>query len=540
MTKDFEIASKVRLKPIREVAAGLGLSPERLFMYGEHIAKVKLEAPLGTPKRARYVVVSGINPASSRGEGKTTVAIGLAMALCRLGKRAILTLREPSMGPVFGIKGGATGGGFAQILPMEEINLHFTGDFHAVTQAQNLAAAVLGAHRFHGNALGIEPRSVWWPRVMDLNERQLRHIVAGIGGELEETRFEITPASETMAILALAKGLDDLRLRLGRASVGFDAQGGLVTLEALGASGAMAALLKHALLPNLVQTIEHTPCLVHAGPFANIAHGASSVVADTMALALGDIVVTEAGFGTDCGLEKLAHIKVPALGTAPELVVLVVTLQGLLTHGNGCLKAGLSHLQKHIENVRTFGLPCLVALNVFAGDAPGPLREVEDAALGFGASGTRQVHAHAMGSAGVMDLAELLLEANTEGQGFRPLYTQECTMQDKLYRIATTLYGADDVRFSPKAVKELERIKALGLTGLPVNIAKTPMSLSHDPQKKGVPKDFIVPIEGFRIATGAGFITAFAGNIQTMPGLPRRPAALGIDVDGQGNTLGLF
>ena len=540
MTKDFEIASKVRLKPIREVAGGLGLSPERLFMYGEHIAKLKLEAPLGTPKRARYVVVSGINPASSRGEGKTTVAIGLAMALCRLGKRAILTLREPSMGPVFGIKGGATGGGFAQILPMEEINLHFTGDFHAVTQAQNLAAAVLGAHRFHGNALGIEPRSVWWPRVMDLNERQLRHIVAGIGGELEETRFEITPASETMAILALAKGLDDLRLRLGRASVGFDTQGGLVTLEALGASGAMAALLKHALLPNLVQTIEHTPCFVHTGPFANIAHGASSVVADTLALALGDIVVTEAGFGTDCGLEKLAHIKVPALGTAPELVVLVVTLQGLLTHGNGWLKAGLSHLQKHIENVRTFGLPCLVALNVFAGDAPGALREIEDAALGYGASGTRQVHAHAMGSAGVMDLAELLLEAHTKGQGFRPLYTQECTMQDKLYRIATTLYGADDVRFSPKAVKELERIKALGLTGLPVNIAKTPMSLSHDPQKKGVPKDFIVPIEGFRIATGAGFITAFAGNIQTMPGLPRRPAALGIDVDGQGNILGLF
>ena len=540
MTKDFEIARKARAKPILEVAEGIGLTPEHLFVYGEHIAKIRLDRLLGASKQGRYVIVSGINPASSRGEGKTTIAIGLAMALWRLGKRAILTLREPSMGPVFGIKGGATGGGFAQILPMEELNLHFTGDFHAVTQAQNLASAVLSAHLFHGNALGIKPGSVWWPRVMDINERQLRHIVAGIGGELEEARFEITPASETMALLALSKSLGDLRLRLGHTSVGLDTKGNLVTLEALGVAGSMAALLKHALLPNLVQTIEHTPCLVHAGPFANLSHGASSVVADALGLSLGDVVVTEAGFGTDCGLEKLLHIKVPALGWAPDAVVLVVTLQGLLTHGGGSLKPGLLHLQKHIENVRAFGLPCLVALNVFGGDAPGDLRTIEEAALGFGASGTRQVRAHALGSEGALALAELLLEAPKESQGFRPLYTPECTLHDKLHRIATTLYGADGVRLSQKAAKELERIEALGLDSLPVNVAKTPMSLSHDPQRKGVPKGFFVPIEGFRIASGAGFITAFAGDIQTMPGLPKRPAALGIDVDESGNVKGLF
>lgn len=539
MPKDGEVHSRAVLKPISEIAASIGIEKDRLYPYGEHIAKIRTEGLGGAQKKARYAVVTGINPASPKGEGKTTVAIGLAMALWRMGTRAILTLREPSMGPVFGIKGGATGGGLAQILPMEEINLHFTGDFHAVTQAQNLASALLGAHLFHGNALGIEPRSVWWPRVMDLNDRQLRHVISGLGGALEEGRFEITPACETMAILALTKSLPDLKERLERTGIGLDRQGGLVTLKDLGAAGAMAVLLKHALMPNLVQTSEQTPCFVHAGPFANIAHGASSVLADLLALELGDVVITEAGFGTDCGLEKLAHIKVPALGVDPDAAFLVVTLDGLLTHGGGSLKEGLKHLKKHIQNVHAFGLPCLVAVNVYEGDDHEGLQTLKEAALDVGAEGAALINAYALGSEGALELAGIFLETEPKTSGFQSVAPPDTPILDRLGILASRLYGADGVRLSPKAKKELDRIEALGLGRLPVNVAKTPMSLSHDPSLKGVPQGFIFPISGFRVASGAGFITAFAGEIQTMPGLPKSPAALRIGLDPSGKVLGV-
>lgn len=553
---DIEIAREAKSQPIVAVAAELGLDESDIEAYGRYKAKIRLE----TVERFRprphgsLVLVTGMTPTPA-GEGKSTTTVGLGDALRRLGRRAIVAIREPSLGPCFGVKGGAAGGGYAQVVPMEDINLHFTGDIHAVGAAHNLLAALVDNHLFQKNALGLDPRRMLWPRVLDMNDRALRRVVVGLGGVVHgiprESAFEITVASEVMAILCLARDLGDLKARLGRIIVGETAEGRPVTAGDLKAAGSLAVLLKDALKPNLVQTLEGTPAFVHGGPFANIAHGCSSLIATNFALQVADIVVTEAGFATDLGAEKFFDIKCRVGGLIPAVAVIVATVRALKMHGGvkkerlgikdlGAVREGLDNLMKHVENVRHFGVPAVVALNHFAGDSPDELAAVLEACRAIRVpAALSRVWSH--GGDGGIELAEAVLGAMSRPgeSNFRFLYPDDMTLDKKIETIATTVYGADGVTFLPLAAAKLAKFHALGFSEIAVCIAKTQNSLSDDPRKLGRPQGFNVVIRDAKLAAGAGFVVAYAGDILTMPGLPPRPAAEVIDIDRDGTTSGL-
>ena len=532
---------------MEDVATELGLDPRRLVPYGRHKAKVELGA--GAPREGdrspggRLVLVSAITPTRS-GEGKTTVSVGLADGLRRLGVRTALCLREPSLGPVFGIKGGGTGGGQAQVEPAQDINLHFTGDLHAVTAAHDLLAALVDNDLHFGGASGLAPDRVTWPRVLDVNDRALRDVVVAAGKRAQRaTRFDITAASEVMAVLALSRSIADLRARLARIVVGTREDGSPVTARDLGAVDAMLALLKDALLPNLVQTREGTPAFVHLGPFGNIAHGCSSVVATELALAHADVVVTEAGFGFELGGEKFLHLKCRQSGLWPRAVVLVATVQALRAHGAGDLRAGLAHLDRQLANVAAFGLPAVVAVNVFPADAEDELRAVEEHAAALGAPAAR-VTAFRDGGAGGVVLAERLTELldATELDPPRPsfLYAEGDDLVTKLNAVARRLYGAAEVRLTPEAERDLAALEGMGLAHLPVCVAKTHLSFSGDPKGGGLAEGFTLEVKELRPSAGAGFVVALAGDIVTMPALPREPAAMRVRVGPDGSVTGLM
>ena len=557
MPTDLEIARSVTPRPIAEIAQSLGLGPEQIRPYGHDIAKIPpavLETPRRRAGRGRLVLVSAITPTPA-GEGKTTTCIGLAQGLARIGEAACLAIREPSLGPAFGMKGGATGGGRSQVIPMERINLHFTGDFHAVTSAHNLLAALIDNQLYFGDPLGLDPRRILWRRVMDMNDRALRNLVVGLGGRSQgvprETGFDITAASEVMAILCLAENEADLRARLDRILVGFTFDGEPITAERLGGSGAMVALLLDALWPNLVQTLEGTPALVHGGPFANIAHGCSSVLATKMALHLSDWAITEAGFGFDLGAEKFFDIKCLSAGLDPAAVVLVATVRALKMHGGVALadlasadaaavERGLPNLEKHVENIRLFGETPIVALNRFAGDGDDEIAVVRRRCEQLGVPFAVSDH-HVRGGEGAEALARALVahaERPGEASPFRPLYPLEATVEDKILAVAQKMYGARSVVYTPRARRDLADVERLGHAGLPVCIAKTPNSLSDDPGRRGRPRDFDVSVSGIQINAGAGFLVVLTGDILRMPGLPKHPRAEQIDVV-DGRIVGL-
>lgn len=556
MLSDTEIASQATLLPIHELAGKLGLTEDEWEPYGRYKAKINdlSVKRLAFRPNGRLVLVTAINPTPA-GEGKTTTTIGLGQALCRLGYQAIVALREPSLGPVFGIKGGAAGGGYAQVLPMDEINLHFTGDLHAVAAANNLLAALIDNHIHHGNRLGIDPRRVTFKRCMDINDRQLRQIVVGLGGKANgtprEDGFNITAASEIMAILCLAEDINDLKRRLQAMVIGWTWQDAPVTVAQLGATGALAALLKDAMKPNLVQTTEGTPALIHGGPFANIAHGCSSLRATKLGLKLGDFLITEAGFGADLGAEKFFDIKCRVGGLQPDAVVLVATVRALKYNGGversrlteenvSALKAGLPNLAKHIENIKRFGVPCVVALNRFSEDTSAEIDSISRLCADYGVQMVES-DVYARGGAGGLDLAHSLLDlTDREKPSFRLLYPDNLPLYDKIKVIATEIYGAGAVSLTPAAAKELARYEALGFGSLPVCMAKTQFSLSDDPNQLGRPQGFTLSVRDIQLSAGAGFIIALTGDIMTMPGLPRDPAANRIDVDADGRITGLF
>src|SRR2546422_3785883 len=537
--QDLEIARTVTLKPIQEIGAAVGLAPGDLEPYGHYKAKVGWDAIARRRDHpdGALVLVTAMTPTPA-GEGKSTTTVGLADGLRRLGKRSIVALREPSLGPVFGVKGGAAGGGHAQLAPMEDINLHFTGDMHAIGAAHNLLAAMLDNHLAQGNTLGLDPRRILWKRVLDMNDRALRHIVLGLGGTAHgvprEGGFEITVASEVMAILCLASDLADFKARVERIIVAETPTGDLVEARALKAAGAMAVLMKDAIKPNLVQTLEHTPALVHGGPFGNIAHGCNSLIATRLAGKLAEVVVTEAGFASDLGGEKFLDIKCRTGGLVPSAAVIVVTTRALALHGT-------ENLAKHVENVRLFGIPPVVALNRFTDDTDAAVSAVASScrALGvpFGVS-----RGWELGGAGVTDLAGMVLDAirSSDRSAFRYLYPDELGLAAKLETIAQRVYGADGVAFAPVAAAKLSRFEALGYGRLPVGVAKTQNSLSDDPKRPGRPRGFTVPVRDVKLSAGAGFVVAYAGDILTMPGLPKVPGAEEIDIDERGNVVGLF
>lgn len=551
---DIEIARRNGLRPILNIAADAGIDESLVECYGRYKAKLCLPPDFGAGKSGKLVLVTAVTPTSA-GEGKTTVTIGLADGLRRLGRSAVLALREPSLGPVFGLKGGATGGGHAQIVPMEDINLHFTGDIHAVGAANNLLAAMLDNHIRQGNALGIDISSICWKRCVDMNDRQLRCIKDGLGGKANgvprEDGFDITVASEIMAILCLASSLHDLKERLARIVVAFDTEGRPVTAADLKAVGAMAALLKDAIKPNLVQTLEGTPAIVHGGPFANIAHGCNSVIATKTALALGDYAVTEAGFGADLGAEKFFDIKCRTAGLSPAAVVLVVTVRALKMHGGvpknalsqenvAAVVRGLPNLMRHARNIReVYGLPCVVAVNRFRTDT--------DEEVGAIVSACREKALSAVvatvwedGGKGGEALAKEVVRLCEEKADFRYCYEDSLSVTEKIDAVVRRVYGGSGVVISPAAQKQIDRLTALGFAELPVCIAKTQYSFSDDPKKLGAPEDFTVSVRGVRLSAGAGFIVALTGDVLTMPGLPRVPAAEGIDVTDDGIISGLF
>lgn len=551
---DIEIARRNGLRPILDIAADAGIDESLVECYGRYKAKLCLPPDFGAGKSGKLVLVTAVTPTSA-GEGKTTVTIGLADGLRRLGRSAVLALREPSLGPVFGLKGGATGGGHAQIVPMEDINLHFTGDIHAVGAANNLLAAMLDNHIRQGNALGIDISSICWKRCVDMNDRQLRCIKDGLGGKANgvprEDGFDITVASEIMAILCLASSLRDLKERLARIVVAFDTEGRPVTAADLKAVGAMAALLKDAIKPNLVQTLEGTPAIVHGGPFANIAHGCNSVIATKTALALGDYAVTEAGFGADLGAEKFFDIKCRTAGLSPAAVVLVVTVRALKMHGGvpknalsqenvAAVVRGLPNLMRHARNIReVYGLPCVVAVNRFRTDT--------DEEVGAIVSACREKALSAVvatvwedGGKGGEALAKEVVRLCEEKADFRYCYEDSLSVTEKIDAVVRRVYGGSGVVISPAAQKQIDRLTALGFAELPVCIAKTQYSFSDDPKKLGAPEDFTVSVRGVRLSAGAGFIVALTGDVLTMPGLPRVPAAEGIDVTDDGIISGLF
>ena len=555
MKSDIEIAREARKLPIAEVAACLGLTPADILPYGHDKAKITHDAIAGLAGRpqGKLVLVTAINPTPA-GEGKTTTTVGLGDALNLIGQRATICIREASLGPNFGMKGGAAGGGLAQIVPMEDMNLHFTGDFHAVTSAHNLLSAMIDNHIHWGNALGIDPRRVTWRRVMDMNDRALRQAVIGLGGPANghprESGFDITVASEVMAILCLASDLGDLQARLGRIVIGETHARTPVTARDIGADGAMTVLLRDALQPNLVQTLENNPALVHGGPFANIAHGCNSVMATRAALALSDYVVTEAGFGADLGAEKFLDIKCRLAGLSPDAVVLVATVRALKMNGGvaradlgaenvAALRAGCANLGRHIENMRGYGLPVVVAINHFTSDTPDEIAALEEYCRAHGVQAVLCKHWE-RGGAGARDLARAVVEMTETRPDFAPLYPDEMPLWDKIETICKRIYRADHVEAAPGVSERLEAWQKAGYGHLPVCMAKTQYSFSADPKALGAPEGFMIPLREVRLAAGAGFVVAICGEIMTMPGLPREPAALRIGLDGQGQVQGLF
>ena len=551
---DIEIAQEAEMLPIGEIAEKLGVDGDALEPYGKYKAKLDIHALKDLPRKSKLILVTAINPTPA-GEGKTTTSVGLADALTKLGKKTALCLREPSLGPVFGVKGGAAGGGYAQVVPMEDINLHFTGDFHAIGAANNLLAAMLDNHIYQGNALGIDPRQITWRRCVDMNDRQLRFVVDGLGGKVNgtprEDGYDITVASEIMAVLCLASDITDLKERLARLVVGYTYGGKPVTAGDLKAQGAMAALLKDALKPNLVQTLEHTPAIIHGGPFANIAHGCNSIEATDTALKLADYTVTEAGFGADLGAEKFLDIKCRAAGFHPDAVVVVATVRALKHHGGvakadlntenlEALEKGLPNLLRHVENMtKVYGLPCVVAINAFPTDTAAELKLVEDKCRELGVN-VALSEVWAKGGEGGIALAQEVLRLCDEPNHFRFAYDADDTIENKLNAIATKVYHADGVTLTGPAKKQLQQLTALGFDKLPICMAKTQYSFSDDAALLGAPEGFTVTVRNLKVSAGAGFIVALTGDIMTMPGLPKVPAANNIDVDETGKITGLF
>ena len=556
MKTDIQIAQEATMLPIKDVAASIGIKEDDLELYGKYKAKISDELINRTKKNpdGKLILVTAINPTPA-GEGKTTTSVGLGEAFGRLGKKALIALREPSLGPCFGIKGGAAGGGYAQVVPMEDLNLHFTGDFHAITSANNLLAALLDNHIQQGNELGIDPRQIVWKRCMDMNDRVLRNIVVGLGSKMDgmvrEDHFVITVASEIMAILCLADDMADLKKRLGRIIVAYTFDGKPVTADDLQATGSMAALLKDALKPNLIQTLEHTPAIVHGGPFANIAHGCNSVRATKTALKLADYVITEAGFGADLGAEKFFDIKCRMAGLKPDAVVLVATIRALKYNGGvpkdelssenlDALKAGIVNLEKHIENLHKFGVPVVVTLNSFVTDTKAETDFVEQFCKERGCEFALS-EVWEKGGEGGIDLANKVLETiEHKESNFKVLYEDSLSLKEKIETVAKEIYGADGVTYSPAAERELKRITDLGMGDFPVCMAKTQYSLSDDAKKLGRPSGFKINVREVYASAGAGFVVAVNGSIMTMPGLSKKPAAYGIDVDDNGVITGLF
>ena len=559
---DLEIASRAELKPLDEIAAAAGIPVEHLEPYGKGAAKIDLAAieAMADRPRARYVIVSAITP-TPLGEGKTTTTVGLGQGFAHIGRSATIAIRQPSMGPTFGIKGGAAGGGYSQVVPMDLFNLHLTGDMHAVTAAHNLCAAMVDAHLYHGNECGLDLHNIGWRRVLDVNDRALRNVVIGLGGRLDgiprQSGFDITAASEVMAALALCTGLGDLRARLGRIVVGYTPDGTPVTAEDIGAAGAMAVILKEAVKPNLMQTLENTPALVHTGPFGNIATGNSSIVADQVGVRTGDFLLTEAGFGADMGAERFFNIKCRYSGLAPDAAVLVATVRGLKAHsGNHKITAGRplpeallaenpdevhsggDNLRKQLENMQIHGATPVVAINVFPGDHQADIDAIAEIAAEYGSRSAVTTH-FADGGRGATELAEAVAEAAEEESEFRVLYPDEASLADKIETVATRVYGADGVEYSPQAAGQLAAYERAGFGRLPVCIAKTHLSISSDPSLKGAPTGWTLPVREVRASVGAGFVYPICGEMRTMPGLGRAPAALGIDIDADGEIVGL-
>jgi formate--tetrahydrofolate ligase len=551
MPSSLEIAQAATLRPIAELAAEIGLEDDEVDLYGRFKAKVDLSVleRLADRPNGKLIGVTAITPTKA-GEGKTTTSVGLTQGLGRIGKSPVLCLREASLGPVFGIKGGAAGGGYSQVVPMEDLNLHFTGDIHAIGAANNLLSAMLEAHILHGNELGIDPLTVSWRRCVDMNDRALRSVVIGLGGRangyVRETGFDITAASEVMAITAVARDLFDLRKRLGRITVAYTWEGEPVTAEQLKAAGAMTVLLKDAIKPNLVQTLEGQPAFIHCGPFANIAHGNSSLVADLVGLKLGDYVVTESGFGSDMGMEKLLDIVCRVGGLAPAAIVLVATVRALKHHAGdpeGSLDAieqGAGNLARHIGIVKEFGLNAVVAINRFPGDTDEEVATVRRLALQLGAHAAAENSAFENGGEGAVELAEAVVDAAESPSSFEPIYALDAPIADKIDAIARRVYGADGIYLLPAAENDVKRFTEQGLDKVPICMAKTHLSLSHDPNLTGAPTGFTVPVRAVRAYTGAGWLVALCGDMQTMPGLSASPAAFNVDIDEQGRTVGLF
>jgi len=563
---DLDIARSVTPRPIVDIAGELGIRGDELELYGPTKAKVTLAAIQrleAERPRGKYVVVTAITP-TPLGEGKSTTTVGLAQGLNRIGKRASVNIRQPSLGPVFGIKGGAAGGGYSQVIPMEDFNLHLTGDVHAIGAAHNLAGAFIDNSLHHKNPLGIDPHGVLWPRVVDISDRALRHVVLGLGGREDgiprETEFIITVGSEVMAVLALATDLFDLRARLGRIVLATRFDGTAVTAEDLGVAGAMTVLLKDAIKPNLLQTLEGGPAFVHAGPFANIAHGNNSIIADRLALVTNDIVCTEAGFGADMGAEKFFDIKCRASGLAPDAAVVVATVRALKMHGGvgkivagkpldpalleenvEAVRTGAANLAKQIENVTLFGIPAVVAINSFPTDTPAEVAAIREVALAAGARDAVVATHFSDGGAGATALAEAVWAATEDpSRNFQLLYPDEAPLGEKIHAIVTRVYGGSGIELAPRAKKQLKQYEDLGYGHLPVCMAKTQYSLSHDAALKGRPSGFTVPIREIRLSAGAGFITPICGDMRTMPGLPSKPGGQNIDIDAEGNVVGLF
>ncbi|MED3712737.1 formate--tetrahydrofolate ligase [Neobacillus thermocopriae] len=554
---DIEIAQAAKMKPITEIAKKIGLAEEDLELYGKYKAKISNEAlaRLQTKQSGKIILVTSINPTPA-GEGKSTVTVGLGDAFNRLGKKAMIAMREPSLGPTMGIKGGATGGGYAQVLPMEDINLHFTGDMHAITTANNALAALIDNHLQQGNELKIDQRRIVWKRVMDLNDRALRKVIVGLGGPLQgvprEDGFDITVASEIMAVLCLAKDLKDLKHRLSKIVVAYNIHKEPVTVGDLGVEGALTLLLKDAVKPNLVQTIEHTPALIHGGPFANIAHGCNSVIATMTASKLADYVITEAGFGADLGAEKFLHIKSRSAGIYPAAVVVVATIRALKMHGGvpkhkladensaASLTIGIANLKKHIDTIKSFGLPVVVAINRFMTDTDQEIQTLLEWCKEENVPAAI-TEVWEKGGEGGLELAKRLLSTIESAENnFKPLYNLSDSLEEKVRTIVQKVYGGKDVEFSTKAKKQLMEFEKFGWSNLPICMAKTQYSLSDDPSKLGRPYDFTITVREFKPSIGAGFIVALTGEVMTMPGLPKEPAALKMDVDEKGNALGLF
>lgn len=556
MKSDIQIAQEAVMEPITEVAKRLDIREDELELYGKYKAKFsdELLERLKDEPDGKLVLVTAINPTPA-GEGKTTTSVGLGQAFGKLGKKAVIALREPSLGPCFGIKGGAAGGGYAQVVPMEDLNLHFTGDFHAITSANNLLAALLDNHIQQGNELGIDPRQIIWKRCLDMNDRVLRNVVVGLGSKMDgmvrEDHFVITVASEIMAVLCLADDMEDLKRRLGNIIVAYNFEGKPVTADDLHATGSMAALLKDALKPNLIQTLEHTPAIVHGGPFANIAHGCNSVRATKAALKLADIVVTEAGFGADLGAEKFLDIKCRKAGLKPDAVVLVATVRALKYNGGvpkenlsdenlEALKKGIVNLEKHIENLQKYHVPVVVTLNSFVSDTEAEVAYIENFCKERGCEFALSEVWEKGGEGGIALANKVLETLENKESHFAPIYEDSLSLEEKIETIAKEIYGADGVTYSPAAKKELKRITDMGMGHFPVCMAKTQYSLSDDPKKLGRPSGFTVNVREVYVSAGAEFVVAVNGSIMTMPGLPKKPAAFGIDVDANGTITGLF